>query len=218
MAIVYPYPLPMLADRLAIASVVWDIQRNDEMSGSGDGRVWQAELAQPLWTADVVLSDDPHNDVKQIAALIRRLHGSQESFMLYDPLSMYPQADPKGTALGANVVMVKSIGADRQSLSLKGLPNGYTLTLADKMQVAYASGPVRNFFCEVSETVTSNGGGETAEFGVFPHIPVGLAVDDVVTLKRPACKVFVPPNAFKPGTARGTITGGASFKVIERRR
>lgn len=111
MAIVYPYPLPMLADRLAIASVVWDIQRNDEMSGSGDGRVWQAELAQPLWTADVVLSDDPHNDVKQIAALIRRLHGSQESFMLYDPLSMYPQADPKGTALGANVVHNRGDGA-----------------------------------------------------------------------------------------------------------
>lgn len=218
MAIAYPYTLAVLADRLAIASVVWDIQRNDEMSGGGDGRVWQAELAPPLWTADVVLSDDPHNEVKQIAALIRRLHGSQESFMLYDPLSMYPQADRNGAILGANVVTVKSVGTDRQSLSLKGLPDGYTLTLADKMQIAYASDPVRNFFCEVSETIIADGDGETAEFAIFPHIPVGLAIDDVVTLKRPACKVFVPPNAFKPGTARGAITGSASFKVIERRR
>lgn len=218
MAIVYPYTLTVLADRLAIASVVWDIQRNDEMSGVGDGRVWQAELAAPLWTADVVLSDDPHIPLKQIAALIRKLHGSQESFMLYDPLSMYPQADRDGSLLGANVVTVKSIGADRQSISLKGLPDGYTLTLADKVQVAYAGDPVRNFFCEVSETVTADGDGETAEFGIFPHVPVGLAVDDVVTLKRPACKVFVPPNSFKPGTARGAITSGASFKVIERRR
>ncbi|MGL5166631.1 MAG: hypothetical protein ACRC9K_12160 [Afipia sp.] len=218
MAIVYPYALPVLADRLAIASVVWDIQRNDEMSGIGDGRVWQAELAPPLWTADVVLSDDLHNEVKQVAALIRKLHGSQESFMLYDPLSMYPQADPKGLILGAHFVQLKTIGANRQSVSLKGLPGGYTLTLADKMQVLYASGGSRNFFCEVSDTITANEDGETAEFEIFPHVPVGVAADDAVVLKRPACKVFVPPNAFKPGTARGAITSGATFKVIERRR
>lgn len=216
MAITYPYALPMLADRLAIASVVWDIQRNDEVSGTGDGSVWQAELARPLWTADVALAADPHAEIKQIAALIRKLHGSQESFMLYDPLSMYPQADRDGSLLGASAVTVKSIGENRQSIALQGLPDGYTLTLGDKMQIAYASAPVRNFFCEVSETIEANEDGDTAVFEIFPHVPVGLAADDVVTLKRPACKVFVPPNSFKPGTAQGALTEGASFKVMER--
>lgn len=66
MALIYPYALSVLADRLAIAQVVWDIQRNDEVSGTADGQVWQAELAEPLWSADVVLSDDPNNDVKRV--------------------------------------------------------------------------------------------------------------------------------------------------------
>lgn len=218
MALTYPYPLAVLADRLPIEEVVWDIQRYDEVSGTGDARVWQAELAASLWTADVILAADFHPAVKQIGALVRKLYGSQEAFMLDDPLSPYPQADPKGVALGASVVTVKSVGVNRKSLSLKGLPEGYILTLADKMQVLYASGGSLTFFCEVSETINANGDGETAEFEIFPHVPTGLAADDAVLLKRPACKMFVMPNSFKPGRARGAMTEGASFKVMERRR
>ena len=217
MALTYPYALSVLADRLAIAQVVWDIQRNDELSGTGDGQVWQAELAEPLWSADILLSDDLHNDVKQVAALIRKLHGSQESFMLYDPLSLYPQADRDGSILGAHAVSVKAIGENRQSVSLQGLPAAYKLTLGDKMQILYADAE-RNYFCEVSETVIANGSGETSLFEIFPHVPVGLAAADAVILKRPACKMFVPPNAFKPGTGQGAITSAASLKVLERRR
>lgn len=217
MALSYPYGLSVLADLLAIEEVSWDIQRNDELSGSGDARIWQAELADPLWTADVVLAADFHQVLKQVGALIRKLYGAQESFMLYDPTSMYPLLDPKGVTLGASVVRVKSVGANRKSLSLKGLPSGYGLTPGDKMQILYASAS-RNFFCEVSEPIAANVSNETAEFEMFPHVPTGLAAEDIVLLKRPACKVFVMPGSFKPGRARGAMTEGASFKVMERRR
>lgn len=80
-------PLSYLSDKLCIETVVWDIQRNDELSGSGDGRVWQAELAPPLWTAEITVNPNYHKDIKKIAALIRGLKGSKESFMLSDPLS-----------------------------------------------------------------------------------------------------------------------------------
>src|SRR4051812_13620834 len=109
MTVTYPYPLPFLADLLSIESVTWDIQRNDELSGSGDGRVWQAELAPPLWTGNVSLNIGYHNDLKQIAAKIRKLHGAQNSFFLCDPLSEYPQLDPDGSILGASVVRVGAI-------------------------------------------------------------------------------------------------------------
>lgn len=88
----YPYTLNAFADLLDIAEVEWDIQRNDELSGSGDARIWQAELADPLWTGDVRLTPSHHNKAKQVAALVRKLHGAQHSFMLYDPLSKYPQS------------------------------------------------------------------------------------------------------------------------------
>ncbi len=218
MALSYPYALSVLADLLEIEEVIWDIRRSDELSGTADARVWQAELADPLWSGDVVLASNYHHILKRVGALVRKLYGAQESFLLYDPTSLYPFTDPKGTALGASVVQVKTVGVNRKSLSLKGLPVGYGLTPGDKMQILYASGGSRNFFCEVSETVSANVSNETVEFEIFPHVPTGLAADDLVLLKRPACKVFVMPDTFKPGRARGAMTEGASFKVMERRR
>jgi hypothetical protein len=218
MAITYPYSLAAFADRLKITEVVWDIQRNDELSGLGDARVWQTELADPLWTGDVKLAPGYHKDVKQIAALVRKLHGAQEAFYLFDPLSMYPQADPNGSILGSSSVQVHAVGADRNTLRLKGLPASYALTLGDKGQVAFSSDPVQNYFFEVSEDIGANGSGVTAAFEVFPHVPPGVVEDDVVTLAKPACRVFIMPGSSNPGSASGLFTSGAGFKVMERRR
>lgn len=218
MVITYPYPVAFLADILPIASVIWDIRRSDEMSGVGDGRIWQAELADPLWTAEVTLDADRHNAAKQIAAKIRQLHGARESFFLFDPLSLYPQADPKGVILGASEVQIHTRGGDNASLRLKGLPVGYVLTIGDKGQVSYSSAPARNFFFEVSETVEADGDGITPAFSIFPNLPAGVAVDDPVNLAKPACKGFIMPGSHHPGTAAGSLTKGAAFTFMERRR
>ena len=214
MAISYPYSLPDFADLLKISSVVWDIQRNDELSGSGDGRVWQAELAPPLWTGTVTLADMYNAEAKQIAARIRKLHGAQEALFLYDPLSKYPQADPDGTKLGAASVSIAALGADNASMSLKGLPAGYKLTIGDKMQIAYGD---RHAFLELSETAAASGAGVTPVFEVFPHLPPGIAAGLNVALLRPACECVVMPGSHNPGTASGPITTGATFKIIQKK-
>lgn len=212
----YPYAVASLADRLSISSVLWDIRRNDELSGIADGRVWQAEHSDPLWTADVKLVLNEHDAAKQIAALIRKLHGAQESFFLFDPVSPYPQADPDGSIVGASTVQVHSVGTDRHTIRLKGLPASYVLTIGDKAQITFAT--TYTYFCEVSETVTADGSGVTAEFEVFPHVPVGVAANDAVNLKKPACKGFIMPGSHSPGTAVGPFTTDAGFRFMERRR
>lgn len=218
MAYSYPLALPVLADRLKIASVTWDIQRNDELSGSGDARVWTAELNDPLWTADVELANDKDFNLEQVSAIVRKLYGAQESFFLYHPKRKYPRSDPTGSILGSSTVLVHSIGSNNKSLRLKGLPAGYVLTLTDKSQIVYSSG-TRNFFAEVSEDTTAAGDGITPEFEIFPHVPTGLAVNDPVTLKKPACKMFIIPGSFRPGLIdRRDVASGAGFKVMERRR
>lgn len=217
MAVTYPYPLSRLNDVLAIDSVVWDIQRNDEMSGSGDGRVWPAELAPPLWTGAVTLTTGYHAALKQVAAIIRKLHGAQEALFLCDPLSLYPQYDPAGTILGANVVTIGSIASNRSSLSLVGLPANYHITVGDKMSIAYGSAPTRYAFIEASETIIANGSGVTAQIGVFPFVPSGIVADAVVDLKKPACKCIIVPGSHNPGTAKGVFTQGAGFKVIQKK-
>lgn len=212
MAISYPYSLASFADLLPIMEVVWDVQRNDEMSGSGDGRVWQAELARPLWSAEVRLRTMYHTEAKKIAALIRKLHGAQETFYLYDPISKYPQADPTGSIYGSSAPKVNSIASGKNAISIKSLPSAYALKAGDKVQITFGS-PSRNFFCEVSEDATASAG-TTPEFGIFPHVPTGVAVDNAVNLIKPACKMFI--GSFDPGRARQMFVDGMSFRALER--
>ncbi|WP_085025597.1 hypothetical protein [Ensifer aridi] len=208
-----PLPLSEIFDRLPIASVVWSIQRNDELSGVGSGTFWQAELAPVLWTAEVTLGRGLNDELKQAAALIRKLDGARQSFMLCDPVSVYPQADPKGTVLGAAQVTLGAIGSDRTVAPLQGLPAGYVLTIGDKLQIQSAG---KTAFVEVSNTIAALAGG-TANVSIFPRLPAWVAAGATVVLKRPACPVVIFPESHNPGTARRAVTEGAAFKVIQKK-
>jgi hypothetical protein len=207
--------LANLADLLRIESVVFDIRRNDELSGSGDGRLWQAELAPPLWTADIALQPAYHADAEDVATVLRSLNGSQEPFMLYSPTRRFPRADPTGALLGAYNPLISSIAPDRRNIALKFLPAGYVLMRGDKLQIVFGE---RNQFLEiVDEVVTANGAGVTPSFRVFPHVRIGVGVDQAALLKNPACKMILQPGTHNPGRAQAVITMGATFKAIEKK-
>lgn len=204
--------LSEIYDRLVIAATRFDIQRNDEFSGVGGGALWQAELARPLWTAEVTLNDQTLNEMKQQAALIRKLDGARQNFLLCDTTSLFPQADPDGTILGSAAVTLGVIGSDRTIAPLTGLPAGYVLTIGDKMQINGAS---KIAFVEVSQTVAATAGG-LAGVAIFPRLPAWVANGAAVVLKRPACPVVIAPGSHNPGTNQGVETSGAGFKVIEK--
>ncbi|WP_296435569.1 MULTISPECIES: hypothetical protein [unclassified Rhizobium] len=217
MSITYPYPVADFADLLQIESVVWDIKRNDELSGTGDGRVFQAELAPPLWVGTVVLNEGYHDTLKQVAAKIRKLHGSQEALFLYDPTSKYPQFDPTGEILGAANVQVVDVGSNRDTIRFKGLPVGYRFTTGDKLQIAYGSSPTRHAFIEISEDAIAASDGTTDYVAVFPHVPPGVVTNLSVVLKKPACRCIMVPGSHNPGTASGLTTKGAGFRVVQKK-
>jgi hypothetical protein len=208
--------LAQLADLLPIESVTWRDRRNDKMSGSGDSRYWQVEMADPLWEADIVAGLRDTSEIKALAARIRWLRGVQHEFWLFDPISMYPQMDPTGSIIGSNNVQVNSIGGDNASISLKGLTAGYQIKAGDKGQITYSS--TKNFFFEFSFDVTANGSGVTAVVAIYPNCPVGLAVNNVINLKKPACKMIIKPGTFDPGTAQNIMTQGMRFTAVERPR
>lgn len=203
-----------LNDLLPISAVKWDIQRNDQFDGDGSGDVWQAELADPLWLADVTLDRDEHDLLKKVAARIRALNGAAQAFLLCDPLSLYPQADPAGTILGSATVTVGAVNANRSLLSLAGLPGGYILTDGDKVQITQGT-TIR--FHEVSAGETASGGG-AMDVAIWPRLSLNLAAGAAVTLKRPACPVIILPGSHDPGTGRGTMTEGAAFRAIQKKR
>lgn len=203
-----------LNDLLPIAAVKWDIQRNDQLDGDGSGDVWQAELADPLWIAEVTLDKGLHDELKQIAARIRALNGAAEAFLLCDPLSLYPQADPAGTLLGTAAITVRTVNANRSIAELQGFPAAYALTEGDKLQVT--QGSMVRFF-EVAAAAAANGSGNMS-VTVFPRLPLSLSAGAAITLKRPACPVVIMPGSHDPGTARGSITDGAALRAIQKRR
>lgn len=208
--------MPNLADRFRIQSVQWRTQRWDQLSGLGSGDVLAAQLAPPRIVADIVLMPMYNAEAGQVQALIDALDGPMNSFYLWPPHRPFPQADPDGTALGASTVQIKSIGSNNKSLAFKGLPAGYVITTGDSMAWDFGSSPVRRAFHTATETVTTDGYGETAEFGVTPHLRPGTVADLTVTLKKPAAKVFIVPDSFRPGTASGRVTTGMSFQVMQR--
>lgn len=209
-----PLPLAEVYNLFPITSVTWDIQRNDELSGMGSGDVWQSELADPFWTADIALARGLHDELKQAAAAVRDLEGAQQSFMCCDPLSPFPQADPNGLIIGASAVTVRAVAPNRRIAQLQGFPAGYELTRGDKMQ--FTQGDLRRFF-EVSSPAVASAQG-LVDVRVFPRLPLALAIGAAINLKNPACPVIVYPGSHKPGTGRRSVTEGATLKVMQKLR
>lgn len=205
-----------LAERFRIQSVQWRTRRFEQLSGLGTGEILTAELAPPKIVADIVLMPMYNEEASQVQALIDNLDGAGNSFYLWPPHRPYPQADPDGSILGSSTVRIRSVGANNKSLALKGLPAGYVVTLGDSMAWDLGSPPARRAFHTATASVTADANGNTAEIGVTPHLRPGTVADFVVNLKKPACRVFIVPDSFQPGTAQGIVTTGMSFQVMQR--
>lgn len=215
MALADPLPLNVFADRLPVETVKWRLRRSDELSGLGGGQILASELAPPLWAGEVSLGAVYHDAAAQLQALVETLDGSLRSFYLYAPQLPYPQADPTGALLGAATPTIHTLDANNKAMRLTGLPAGYELTHGDFLAFDYGT-PPRRAFHRIVEDATAGGTGITPLFEVRPHLRTGVATGLAVTLMKPAAKVFIMPDSFDPGEARGMVTTGMSFQVMQR--
>lgn len=199
-------------DHLPLLPMRWDIQRNDELSGSGEGVYWQAELAPPIWKADIAVRPVRLPQATEISALVNRLRGAQEPSMFRDPFICGPRRDPTGALLGSASVTVAS--ASGVSLALSGLPSGYVLSIGDKIQITSGG---KTAFVEISENAVATAGGTTGAFDVFPRLPAFVSAGNAVTLIRPACPCVIVPGTFRPGNTSGNIVSGIAFSIIQKR-
>lgn len=204
-------PTSFLSDLLDPTSVTLDMRRNDEQSGSGDGRYWTAELARPLWTVDVQLNPVSHAVARMIDSRVRELNGSQKAFLFADPT--YP-GPAYGSLAGLSAVTVASISTDRTAIALSGLPAGYEITKSDRLSIAW--GTDRVYFAEFNSNATASAGGVTGEIAVTPYLPMGIAAGAVVELVTPTLRVIVPPGGYTPFTIYAGYAGGASIKMLQK--
>lgn len=209
-------PLSYLNDILCIESATFNIKRNDELSGDGSGRFWQAELAPPIWECTINVAPQTHDDAKQITSRIRALEGSKDTFLLTDPISREPQFDKNRTFAGMTS-RISSISQNGKTISISGLPQGFNLTFGDKFSIVYGVDSDRYSFHEIVSDVVAGSNGQALNVSVFPFIPPAILVNDIISLYDAACKMIIYPDTFTSGTSSFAVTSGISFRAIQKK-
>lgn len=200
------YPASFLSDLLDPASVVFDMQRNDELSGSGDGQTWQAQLAPPLWSVTVALNPTDHDHARALESRVRALRGAANTFLFADPGYRGPQAGNPGGA-----VTLTAIAGARNVLTLGGLPVGFEVAPGDRISIAW--GRDRHYLGEVHAGATAGAGG-TAVITVEPSLPFGVAPGLAVEMMKPVARMMLA--GFTPFTIYSGYAGGASVKMLQK--
>lgn len=213
MALTFPYPLALFSDRLRAKSSRVRLERRDEHSGSGDGRVWSTQLAPPRWVADVVLADRSKALARDLEALVDALDGSIGTFLFSPP----NYAGPAGGTAGLGAVAVAGVRSDRGAVGLTGLPPEFTIARGDYLSIQHASG--RFYFGEFAEGGTASQAGNLGQREIRPYLPLGIAAGATVELARPCFKASLQPGGFKPfeySLPAGEIALGASISIMQK--
>jgi hypothetical protein len=214
MALTFPLSVTVFADLLKMApGTSWSLNRNDQLSGIGTGQVLAAELAGPLWTADVQTPVMNNAAVRQVVALVNALQGPMNPFYLYDPMGKYPVNDPTGTILAAATPTINSLNVNNKALRIAGLTAGFVIAPGDYFAFDYGS-PARRALHHAVETVTADGSGLTPEFECFPYFRTGVTTGIGVTLLKPAAKVFIMPKTLKIMTS-SAVAAQVAFSVMQ---
>ncbi len=212
MALTFPYPLDFLNDYLREGSSTLSIQRNDELSGSGDGRYWTAELARPLWTITLPLVARRPAEARALDAKIIALNGSAKTLLWADP--SYAPAFGATVELALATVTVASISTDRTALAFTGLPSGWVLSTGDRFSIVYGE---RYYLATISEDATADSAGATGEVSVFPYLPFGVSIGAVAEIVRPVMKCLIPPSGYTGFTFQpGNYGDGASLTLLQK--
>ena len=211
MALSYPYALDFLAKCLIGPEIPLVLQRFDEMSGSGDGRFWAAQLASPLWGASYSLYAKHPAHAREINAKVNALDGVSKTFLWCDP---YYPGPASGVTAGLGSVTVSAIRADRGAIALTGLPSGFTLTAGDFVSITFSSGRV--YFGQFAEGGNANASGVLAQRELRPYLPQGIATGATVQLVRPYFKAIV--TEYQPfANYRGNWGQSASISILQKR-
>ncbi|MDB6177940.1 hypothetical protein PAF17_10550 [Paracoccus sp. Z330] len=210
MPLSYPYPLSFFCDQLRVKKCRVFMQRFDESSGSGDGRVWSSELSRPLWSAELSLADRAAHLARDIEARIDGLDGARKTFLFSDPGYSGPQ---NGITAGLGSVTIDSISSDRSRAAFSGFPPGFELTVGDFFSIAY--GADRYYFGRVME----GGGSAGALREVRPYLPLPVSTGLSVELVKPRFKAIIPPGGYQPfdfDLPGGDIARGGSMRIVQK--
>lgn len=171
----------------------------DETSGVASGQIIVKELRPMLWQLDASSVVLRPSQIRYWKARLTSLQNGKKLFYGFDMSCFYPGSYPRGTwptggSFDGVSAAINSL-PDAISASLKNLPPGYTGKTGDMISVTVDDDPLTIALHMVMEDFTANGSGVTGAFAVEPYIRPGMAIDNVVAVKRPACPMMIVPGS-----------------------
>lgn len=215
MTIELPYAAADFADILLYAEVQMYLDPQQEFSGDGHGNYFTADLAPRIWRGNIKLADDlTHADAAQVQAMIEALDGAMGTFYLSDPRLPYPIDDPKGAVIRP-WSQTPEITAVRNNKEIKAgkLPPSYLLQKGDRVAFNYGSNPVHRAYHRIVSGDRSDANGDTTWIELRPPLRDADIIGNKLTIEKPAALWCIPPDQFKAGTGRRTLTPGGSFQI-----
>lgn len=202
MAITYPYDI--LAD-FPGWSTDFDLAYRQETSRTSIGQTFVKDFGSPLWTASYQSRSMRPNELDAWRARLKALEGGLKQFRGRPTSRCYPIAYPNGTGMGnVSAVTVGSIGANRNTIGLSGLPGGYIASVGDYLQIRTN---------DLHQIVNVSG----SEIEVRPHLWPTTAVGDAVTLIKPSCLMTIVPGSINTTADLSTGRGVITFQGFESR-
>lgn len=215
MSVTYPLAQADFWQLLPISSLVLDCAPQIESSGLGSGQQISREVAPALWRGKVTLGRLTPAEAAETAALMDMVRRTGASFLASDLTRPFPAGDPDGEILGLAPVTIQTIGADRRTLRLTGLPPHYLFARGDMIGVTWGASPLRYGLHRIVVAASADASGLTGAIEVAPDLPAALTTGLAVSLRRPAFKAVIAAGSVQAGTLRNRIYDGAGFDLIQ---
>lgn len=217
MALSYPLSLANFFDILDVSTERFSLGESRQFNVSGGGQILDSNLGARLWTGEVSLVPDKHQEVTNVEARIEILLNPGTSFLAYDKRCTWPKADPTGVLLGAATPTLGAVNANNVDVTIAGLPVGYVFTRGDMFSFSYLSSPTRRALHRVVQlptAVADAAGNLTME--VTPPIRAGYTLGAAIALNKPLMKAKIIPGSYKPSTGSpGKLSGGVNFQFTQ---
>jgi hypothetical protein len=215
------YPLDILAS-FPGWSIEFELLWRQEQSRQANGRTIVKDFGSPLWRATYQSRSLAPNDLDAWKARLALLENGLQTFKGI-PLSrcfpiLYPSGSwPTGGSFDGVSATIASINVNNKALAVDMLPAGFAFSVGDYISIAYSSSPTKYGLHQVMEAATADGSGLTPEFEVRPHLWPGMAVNDLVSVKRPMCPMAIVPGSISASAELQTGRGVVSWQAIEAR-
>lgn len=195
----------------------FDLAWRQEQSRMASGRTIVKDLGSPLWHLVAQSKVLRPNVLDYWRARLDAMENGLATFKGYSLSRTYPIAYPNGAwptggSFDGVSASLGSIGVNRKSITVAGLPAGFALSVGDMLAID-------TDLHRVMEAATAGGGGTTGAFEVRPHIWPGVVVGSpppVVSVYRPSCIMAIVPGSINT-TAGLNGWGSVTFEAMEAR-